>query len=145
MDGLDALLAEADYVLVCCPLTARTRGLIGPEQFARMRPDGVIINVGRGALIDEDALFAACRERRIGGAIIDVWYNYPKGEQVTGVPVSRHPFHELDNVLMSPHNSGASTGLFPRRYRRIAENLDRLARGEPLENRIYAPGGPLPD
>lgn len=145
MDGLDALLAEADYVLVCCPLTARTRGLIGPEQFARMRPDGVIINVGRGALIDEDALFAACRERRIGGAIIDVWYNYPKGDQVTGVPVSRHPFHELDNVLMSPHNSGASTGLFPRRYRRIAENLDRLARGEPLENRIYAPGGPLPD
>lgn len=145
MDSLDDLLGEADYVLVCCPLTARTKGLIDRAALGRMKGDAVIVNVGRGPLIDEDALYEACRDKRIGGAIIDVWYNYPAGGRVTGVPPSRHPFQDLDNVLMSPHTSGATTGLFPRRYRRIADNLDRLARGEPLINLLYTPGGTPPE
>ena len=133
MSSLETLLAQSDFVLMALPLTPATRGLIGAAQFARMKPTGVIINVARGALIDEAALFTACRERRIGGAIIDTWYRYPTPESPRGEP-SAFPFRELDNVIMTPHASGWTAGLLPRRNRVVAENLDRLARGEPLRN-----------
>lgn len=133
MDGLDTLLAASDFVLLALPLEASTAGLVGRAQFARMKPGAVIINVARGALIDERALFEACRDRRIGGAIIDTWYRYPPAG-VTSTPPSNFPFRDLDNVIMTPHGSGWTDSLLPRRCRFIAANLDRLARGEPLLN-----------
>jgi len=133
MSALEALLGQADFVLMALPLEPATQGLIGPAQLARMKPTSVLINVARGALIDEAALFAACRERRIGGAILDTWYRYPAPEDPHGEP-SAFPFRALDNVIMTPHASGWTEGLRPRRNRVIAENLDRLARGEPLRN-----------
>jgi phosphoglycerate dehydrogenase-like enzyme len=77
MDQLPQLLGQCDFVLVSAPLTEQTRGLFGTAAFAAMRADAVIINVARGAIIDEGALYHALRGRRIGGAIIDVWYRYP--------------------------------------------------------------------
>ncbi len=133
MDKLDALLAESDFVLISLPLDSSTNGLIGREQFGKMKPDAFLINVARGALIDEAALFEACRDRRIGGAAIDTWYCYPKSGQDKCEP-SNLPFRDLDNVIMTPHGSGWTQALLPRRCRLIARNLDRLARGEPLVN-----------
>ncbi len=142
MDRLDDLLAASDFVVLAVPLLPETRGLIGEAAFRRMKRDAVLINVARGAIVDEDALYAALRERRIGGAVIDVWYRYPEGPGDRVMP-SRHPFQELDNVYMTPHASGWTDGLLARRARAIAANLDRFARGEPLMNVVRAPREPL--
>ncbi|MFQ5958315.1 MAG: 2-hydroxyacid dehydrogenase [Alphaproteobacteria bacterium] len=143
-DGLDALLGEADFVVVSCPLTPETRGLIDAARLAKMKAGGVLINVARGAVVDEDALYEACRDRTIGGAVIDVWYNYPEAGSTSPVFPSKHPFHELDNVYMTPHAAAWTEGLHERRWSVIAENLDRLAKGEPLLNLLRAPREPRP-
>ena len=114
--------------------------MIGTQQLARMKPSAVIINVARGALIDERALFEACREKRIGGAVIDTWFKYPVEGHEVAEPSSL-PFRELENVVMTPHASGWTEGLRPRRCKMIAGNLDRLARGEPLINVVKKPVG----
>ena len=140
---VDRLMAESDYVAVCCPLNEQTRGLIDTARLAAMKPSGVLINVGRGAIIDEDALYAALSEKRIGGAVIDVWWQYPGRGNPSPRP-SRHPMHELDNIVMTPHNSGWTQEQIDRRWRFVAANLDRLARGEAPENVVMtiqaAPG-----
>ena len=138
MSALDGLLARSDFVLLALPLDASTSGLIGRAEFDRMKPSAVIINVARGALIDERALFEACRDRRIGGAIIDTWYRYPADNKTLTAP-SNLPFHELENIIMTPHGSGWTEGLLPRRCRFIAQNLDRVARGESLLNVVRDP------
>jgi len=133
MDRLDSMLSESDFVLLSLPLGDDTRAVISRNQFAAMKPTGVIINVSRGALIDEESLFVACRDHQIGGAIIDTWYRYPADRSDVCKP-SRFPFHELDNIIMTPHASAWTDQLAPRRNRVIAGNLDRLARREPLLN-----------
>ncbi|HVY06894.1 MAG TPA: 2-hydroxyacid dehydrogenase [Burkholderiales bacterium] len=138
MRGLDDLLAHSDFVLLSLPLDASTTGLLDKARIARMKPNAFLINVARGALIDETALFEACRDRRIGGAAIDTWYHYPPQGTMHAEP-SRLPFRDLDNVIMTPHGSGWTQGLLPRRCRLIAENLDRLATGRPLVNMVRAP------
>jgi phosphoglycerate dehydrogenase-like enzyme len=133
MEGLDQMLAASDFVLMSLPLAESTRAIIGERQLAAMKPTAVIINVARGALIDEEALYTACRDQRIGGAVIDTWYRYPSNVTDTCEP-SRFAFHELDNVIMTPHASAWTDQLAPRRNRVIAENLDRLVRNQPLIN-----------
>lgn len=138
MEKLDGLLAKSDFVLLALPLDSSTAGLFGRERIAKMRSNALIINVARGALIDEKALYEACRDRRIGGAAIDTWYRYPAQGTARGEPSSL-PFRDLDNVIMTPHGSGWTEGLLPRRCRAIARNLDRLARGEALVNVVRQP------
>ena len=138
MEKLDELLAKSDFVLLALPLDSSTAGLIGQDKLAQMKPGAFLINVARGALIDEKALYEACRDRRIGGAAIDTWYRYPAQGEARGDPSSL-PFRDLDNVIMTPHGSGWTEGLLPRRCRLIAQNLDHLARGEPLVNVVRQP------
>ncbi|MEV7086270.1 2-hydroxyacid dehydrogenase [Streptomyces sp. NPDC093085] len=132
VDDLGALLETSDVVVVSVPLGPATAGLIGPAEFARMRPHTVLVNVGRGPVVDEDALFAALSGRTIGGAALDVWYRYP-AEGGSGAP-GHHPFESLDNVLMTPHSSGLTRETFARRAADIAANIGRLAAGEELRN-----------
>lgn len=133
MDQLDVLLAESDFIIVAAPLTHATQDLINAAAFAKMKPAAVIINVARGAIINEDALFHALKNKQIGGAVIDTWYNYPRQGNEYAPPAHR-PFHELDNLLMTPHASGWTESLKVRRCVGMAENLNRLIRGEPLTN-----------
>jgi phosphoglycerate dehydrogenase-like enzyme len=137
MSALPTLLARSDFVLLSLPLGHSTTGIIGSAQLAQMKPSAVLINVARGPLIEEAALFEACRSKTIAGAAIDTWYRYPRPDAPQGYP-SAYPFHELDNVVMTPHASGWTEGLLPRRNRVIAENLDRLAKGLPLQNIVRA-------
>ena len=141
MDAFHELLGESDFVLSALPLDDRSRGLFDARAFARMKPDAVLINVGRGRTVDEQALFEACRDRRIGGAVIDTWYDYPpqNSREVPTLRPSRFAFHELDNVIMTAHASAWTDALLERRCRIMAGNLDRLARGEPLINLVRAP------
>jgi phosphoglycerate dehydrogenase-like enzyme len=138
MEWFHNLLGEADFVVIAAPLTEGTKALFDAEAFRAMKPSGVVVNVARGAIIHERALYDACRERRIGGAVIDTWYNYPEPGQREAAP-SAYPFHELDNVVMTPHASAWTEALLPRRCCVIAENLDRLARGQNLINIVKAP------
>ncbi len=136
MDRLDEMLPGADFAVTCCPLTPETTGIIDARRIALMKPTAVLVNVGRGRLIDEDALYEACREGRIGGAVIDVWYQYasPGNEDLRP---SKHSFHELDNVVMTPHLSGWTDGLMRRRFAVIAENIERLMEGRDLLHRVH--------
>ncbi len=87
-------------------------------------------------IIDEDALHDALRTRTVGGAVIDAWYQYPTRDDLTVRP-SRFPFHQLDNVYMTPHSSAWTVGMIDRRWREIASNLGRFARGEALDNVVH--------
>jgi phosphoglycerate dehydrogenase-like enzyme len=133
IDRLRDVLGESDFVLVSIPLRAETRGLIGERELAAMKRTAYVINPARGAVIDEEALFEALRDGRIAGAALDTWWQYPQGQDDSPRP-SRYPFWELENVLMTPHQSGATNGTSRRRGRIVAGNIDRLYRGEPLIN-----------
>jgi phosphoglycerate dehydrogenase-like enzyme len=133
-DGLDDVLARADYLAITLPLTPTTRGLIGDRELRRMKANAILINVARGEIVDEEALYQALAETRIAGAALDVWYRYPAG---TGPSFpARRPFHELPNVLMTPHVSGWTDGMLAARAKLIAENIQRTAQGLPPVNLI---------
>lgn len=134
-EQLHELLSACDYLVICCPLTAQTRGLLNAERLAWLRPGAYLVNVARAEIVDEQALFAALRFGRLAGAALDVWYRYPTREQPQRLP-AHAPFHELDNVLMTPHLSAWTHGLLERRWRKIAANLDALTQGRPLENLV---------
>lgn len=136
MGGLGQLpefAARADFVIVACELNDETRGIVDGRILGAMRPTAFIVNVGRGPLISEAALFDVLASGRIAGAALDVWYRYPDTDH-PHPPPSQLPFHELDNVIMTPHVSGWTEGMLARRWAQIAANLDHLARGEPLVN-----------
>ena len=99
-----------------------------------MKPTAFLINVARAEIVDEEALYRALAERAIAGAALDVWYRYPIGPGST-LP-ARYPFHELPNVLMTPHVSGWTEGTLAARAKLIAENITRVARGELPANLI---------
>lgn len=136
-DDLDTLLRAADYLAVTLELSPETRGLLGARELALIKPSAVLVNVARAEILDEAALYRALADGTIGGAILDVWYQYPS----SGAPTypSRLPFHELPNVLMTPHISGWTEGTLDARARLIAENIRRAERGEPPENLIHPP------
>jgi phosphoglycerate dehydrogenase-like enzyme len=134
MESLPEVLERADYLAITLPLTPETQGLIGPAQLGLMKPTAILVNVSRAQIVDEDALFAALAERRIAGAALDVWYRYPQ-EPGPCLP-SRRAFHELPNVLMTPHVSGWTDGMLEARATIIAGNIARTARGERPENMV---------
>ena len=130
---LDRMLPECDYVLLCTALGPETEGLIDASRLALMKRSAFLVNIARGAVVDEDAVYAALRDRTIGGAALDVWWRYPDAAEPERRP-SRHPFHELPNVIMTPHCSGWTEGMVARRWAEVAGNINRFARGEPLQN-----------
>jgi phosphoglycerate dehydrogenase-like enzyme len=138
IEHLHAMLRESNVVVITAPLTETTRGLFNAHTLSAMRDDALLINVSRGMLVDDAALYQALSERRIAGAVIDVWYNYPEQGQDQGPRPSAQPFEKLDNIVMTPHASAWTDGVVPRRNRIIADNLNRLARAEPLRNVVRA-------
>ncbi|KGI66803.1 2-hydroxyacid dehydrogenase [Mycolicibacterium rufum] len=131
---LNRLMRESDVVVVSAPLNDHTEGMIGAEQLDELGPDGVLINVGRGPLVQERALYEALAGRAIAGAAIDVWYRYPSGGG-GGAP-SDLPFGSLPNLLMTPHSSGITADTFAGRVDDVTGNIARLQRGEPLRNLV---------
>jgi phosphoglycerate dehydrogenase-like enzyme len=135
-DHLHDLLREADIVLLAVPSSEETRNLIGEREFELMKPDSFLVNVARGNVVDEAALYRALSEKQIAGAGIDVWYQYPTSASAQVLP-SRHPFHELDNVIMTPHIAGWTDGTTNARLDQIVENLRRLKTGEAFLNVVF--------
>ena len=123
-DRLDLAFPQADYILLAAPLTPATRNLINEETLKLVKSHCYIINVGRGPLIDDAALVAALRERRIAGAALDVFSEEP-------LPADS-PYWRLENVLITPHTAAVTEKLWDRHYQLISENLRRYLAGQPL-------------
>ena len=132
-EELPTLLAEADHVALCLPLTAATRGLIGANELRLMRSTAYLYNTGRGALVDQDALVAALRAGTIAGAGLDVTTPEP-------LPADS-PLWDLPNVLMTAHTSGATPRHWERGVALIRENVRRFLVDEPLLNRFDPAAG----
>ena len=133
-DTIDEVLRRSDYVVVSMPATPETIGWIGRTELGLMKPGAFLINVARAEIVDEDALYDALSRRSIAGAALDVWYRYPR-EAGRAAPATR-PFHELPNVLMTPHISGWTDGMLDARAKLIAENIRRVAARETPLNLI---------
>ncbi len=130
-EQLPALLRETDFLVIAAPLTPETKGRIGAAELQLLPRHATLINVSRAEIVDEQALYDALEGGRLGGAALDVWYQYPPpGETGYG---SRLPFHTLPNVICTPHYSAWSKAMIMRRIGRMCESLGRLSRGEELE------------
>ena len=143
-DDLHNLMPIADALFIALPLTPETEGLIGREEMDLLPSSCVLVNIARGTIVDEEALYLSLREKRIAAAGIDVWYNYPRTpESRADTPPSRFPFHELDNVVMSPHRGGAFRleELERRRMSDLAHTLNAFARGEEIPHRVDLEAG----
>jgi len=123
---LSEMLSQSDYIVVALPLTPPTRGLIGEREFAVMKKNAVLINIGRGPTIDEPALIKGLSENRIRGAALDVFDEEP-------LPPA-HPFYSMENVLLSPHCADHTPEWLDDAMRFFLSQLERFKRGEPLLN-----------
>jgi phosphoglycerate dehydrogenase-like enzyme len=125
-DNLDLVLGEADFVVLAAPVTPATKGMMDAVRLGRMKPDAYLINVGRGALIDELALAEALRQKKLGGAALDVFTTEPLPPE--------SPLWDLENVLITPHTAAFTAKVWDRHYALIAENLRRYMARQPLKN-----------
>jgi phosphoglycerate dehydrogenase-like enzyme len=135
-DDLEYVLKECDFAVLCVPLTPDTTGLIGAEELELLQGK-YLVNVARGVVVDEEALFHALRDGKLAGAGIDTWYNYPRhAAETENTKPSRFPFEELPNVVMTPHSGGYSEGFLKKGLEFIFTNVARVARGEVPENLV---------
>ncbi|WP_435102860.1 D-2-hydroxyacid dehydrogenase [Halarchaeum sp. P4] len=135
-DGPDfeAALARTDYLVLACPLTDTTEGLIDDDAFATLAPDAVLVNVARGGVVDTDALLGALRSNKLGGAALDVTDPEPLPED--------HPLWSFDNVHITPHMAGSTPEYYERCADILARNLDTVDETgayETLENAVAEP------
>jgi phosphoglycerate dehydrogenase-like enzyme len=134
-EAMDWVLRGSDFVLVSTPLMDSTQNLIGERELSLLCPNAYLINPARGHIVNEKALYNALVSKSIAGAAIDTWYEYPVSSDDSPRP-SEYPFWKLENVIMTPHHSGATIGTLDRRAATVAANIDRLAKGQPLVNVI---------
>jgi phosphoglycerate dehydrogenase-like enzyme len=130
---LPELLGESDFVVLAAPLTPETQNMIDADALAAMKPSAWLINVARGALVDDRALLNALRDGQIGGAVLDTFRDEPLP------PTS--PFYDLPNVIVTPHTSWSSGRVLDRSVELFCENLRRYAWGEPLLNVVDPSAG----
>jgi phosphoglycerate dehydrogenase-like enzyme len=138
-DELHTLLPKANILINTLPLTPLTENLIGANELSLLPSGAVLVNVGRGKVINQDALYRSLKNGHVGAVGIDVWYNYPSSEASrANTPPADFPFHKLDNVVMSPHRAGGLNSPENERLRmtHLANLLNHAARGEPLPNRV---------
>jgi len=130
-ERLHDALARSAFVVLCCPLTDSTRGLIDEEALATLPPEAVIVNVARGEVIETDVLVEYLRRGWIGGAVLDVTDPEPLPDD--------HPLWGLDDVLLTPHSAGATPKYYDRLADIVADNVDRLESETSLRNRVRLP------
>ena len=136
---LHDLLPKADFLVITLPLTASTKGVIGEKELSLLPPHAVFVNIGRGEIIDQAALYNILKTRPTMAAGIDVWYNYPKNESDrSNTPPSDYPLHELDNIVLSPHRAGSlnQKDIDVLRMTHLAGLLNQAARGKQMSNLV---------
>ena len=131
---LKKVIKESDFIVVAVPLTRETKGLIGKKELKLMKGK-YLINISRGVVIDEEALFISLKEGNLTGAAIDTWYQYPSSEQKEMLP-SKYDFRKLNNVVMSPHTAGYTDKALEENLKSVFDNIAAIYYGEEPENRI---------
>jgi phosphoglycerate dehydrogenase-like enzyme len=121
---VDSMLSQSDYVVLAAPLTSSTTGMINAARLASMKPDGYLINVSRGQLVDQSALAEALRSRKIAGAALDVFEKEPLPPE--------SPLWDLENLLITPHTAGFTEKLWDKHYAFFTQNLRRYLSHQPL-------------
>ena len=140
--ALPDLLPQANALLICLPQTQDTEGLLGRHELNLLPDKSILVNIGRGPIVDEQALYEALANGKLHAAGLDVWYSYPTDPDTrTNTPPSSYPFHELENVVMSPHRGGAVDETDRLRMVALARLLNTAVNGEPLPNRINLEAG----
>ncbi len=137
-DDLDYLLKESDFVVITLPLTPETRGMIGERELHMMKTTAYLVNIARGAIIQEEPLYKALKERWIAGAAIDVWWQehwWDSKWNPNGV-TPKFEFWKLPNVIATPHNIGSVDARTDDEFRVIVENIRRFAEGKPPINQV---------
>ncbi len=130
IDEIEPHVKDADFVILSLPLTDESAGLVNREFLSWMKPTSILVNISRAQIIDEQALYEALKEKRIHGAGIDVWWRYPKEWRGTAIPPADVPFHELDNIVISPHRAAYSEPVQRELFLFAANNIVRFIRGE---------------
>ncbi|MFW9974334.1 MAG: 2-hydroxyacid dehydrogenase [Candidatus Thorarchaeota archaeon] len=130
IDEVQPHVKEADFVILSLPLTNESEGLVNREFLSWMKPTSILVNISRAQIVDEQALYNALKERRIHGAGIDVWWRYPSKWRGTVIPPADVPFHELDNIVITPHRAAYSEHIERQLYLFAAENILRFIHGE---------------
>ena len=139
---LPEILPQAHVLIITLPFTPDTDGMIGAKEIALLPPGALLVNVGRGRIIDQAALYTALKTGAVLAAGLDVWYNYPSEPGMRqNTPPADYPFFELDNVVMSPHRGGDSIDSGSLRMTHLASLLNDLERGEPVENQVDVQAG----
>ncbi|MFB6125952.1 MAG: D-2-hydroxyacid dehydrogenase [Halolamina sp.] len=127
-DEVHEPVSRSEYVVLACPLTETTEGLVDADLLLSLSAEGVLVNVARGPVVDTDALVGALRSNDLRGAVLDVTDPEPLPED--------HPLWGFDNALITPHNAGHTPRYYERLADIVADNVDRLARGEEIRNRV---------
>ena len=150
---LQEFLPQANALIIALPQTSETVGLIGANEIDILPKEAILVNIARGAVVDEEPLFNALKTGKLHSAGLDVWYQYPQAaantvpgyfrapESASNTPPSKFPFNELENVVMSPHRAGTSIDTEPRRVRDLAAVIHAVARGEQPANKINLDAG----
>jgi phosphoglycerate dehydrogenase-like enzyme len=134
---LQGLLPETDILILALPLTEKTENLIGETELRLLPSSAILINVSRGKIISQDALFKALKDNQIFGAGLDVWYNYPDSKEARDdTPPGDFPFHELNNLVFSPHRGGLVVETEDLRMADLVRLINAAARGEEIPNRV---------
>jgi len=136
IDDMKHLVKDADFIILSLPLTSESKGLVNEQFISLMKPSSIIVNVSRGTIIEEEALFNALRENKIRGAGLDVWWRYPKKWGSTGEPPTDMPFQDLENLVVSPHRAGYSENTEREYFQFTGENILRFIKGATPHNII---------
>jgi len=131
---LEKVIKESNFMVIAVPLTKETKGLIGKKELKLMKGK-YLINISRGLVIDEEALFKSLKEGNLAGAAIDTWYQYPSSEQKEVLP-SKYDFNQLDNIVMSPHTAGYTDRALEENIKPVFDNIMKIYYGEEADNQI---------
>jgi phosphoglycerate dehydrogenase-like enzyme len=135
-------LKKTNVLMIACPLTGETRGMIAENELRSMPPGGILVNVGRGAVVDQQSLYQALNDGHLAAAGLDVWYNYPDSEASRSYTApADYPFQELDQVIMSPHRGGLSRETEMLRMTDLAALLNRMASGADMPPSVDVAAG----
>jgi phosphoglycerate dehydrogenase-like enzyme len=144
LESLPELLPQAHVLLVAVPNTPQTEGLVGEAELRRMPPGGLLVNIARGPVVEQGALYRALLDGHLRAAGLDVWYHYPQSAaERSATPPADFPFHMLENVVMSPHRAGLTIETEALRMQALAELLNAACSGAtlPLPNRVDVQAG----
>jgi phosphoglycerate dehydrogenase-like enzyme len=141
-EALTELLPQTEVLLIALPATPQTDGLLGARELGLLPDASLLVNIGRAAIVEQQALFDCLQSGKLAAAGLDVWYNYPASlEGRTHTPPADLPFHELDNLVMSPHRAGHSRETENLRMSALADLLNAAARGQSVPNPVNVAAG----